>query len=183
MDKFPAMSRPHDEAMSPRELEALYDAHADALHALLLNLVRDAADAADALQEVFHELVRRPGMMDGVRDPRGFLLRLAHNRAVDAIRRRASRSRAHEALAAEPLELFATASDPDEAQFRDAVMAALGELPPEQRAVVHLKLWEDLTFERIAEVLGIPANTAASRYRYAADKLRERLRPLHEERI
>ena len=59
--------------------------------------------------------------------------------------------------------------------------AALGELPAEQRAVVHLKLWEGLTFEQIAELLDLPLNTAASRYRYGLDKLRQRLRPLYDE--
>ena len=59
--------------------------------------------------------------------------------------------------------------------------AALAELPPEQRAVAHLKLWTGLTFEQIAAALEIPPNTAASRYRYALDKLRARLRPLYEE--
>jgi RNA polymerase sigma-70 factor (ECF subfamily) len=47
--------------------------------------------------------------------------------------------------------------------------------------VVHLKLWDGLTFEQIAVALDIPLNTAASRYRYGLDKLRERLRPLYEE--
>jgi RNA polymerase sigma-70 factor (ECF subfamily) len=47
--------------------------------------------------------------------------------------------------------------------------------------VAHLKLWEKLTFEQIAATLHIPANTAASRYRYAIDKLRERLRPIYDE--
>jgi RNA polymerase sigma-70 factor (ECF subfamily) len=54
-------------------------------------------------------------------------------------------------------------------------------LPPDQRAVVNLKLWEGLTFGQIADALDIPLNTAASRYRYGLDKLRERLRPLYEE--
>ncbi|KAB2665566.1 MAG: sigma-70 family RNA polymerase sigma factor [Verrucomicrobia bacterium] len=168
--------------MSPTELEALYDAHADAVHAFVLNLSRDESDAADALQEVFHEIARRPAMLNDVRDPRGFLLRLAHNRAIDAMRRRDARSRAHEALAAESVELFAATPDPDEAAWRREIAAALGELPPDQRAVVHLKLWEGLTFDKIAEVLAIPPNTAASRYRYGLDKMRERLRPLFEER-
>ena len=57
----------------------------------------------------------------------------------------------------------------------------MGELPSDRRAVVHLKLWVGLTFEAIAELLGIPLNTAASRYRYGLDKLRVRLRPLYEE--
>jgi len=76
---------------------------------------------------------------------------------------------------------FAPAGDPDEQAFRSALAEALGELPPEQRAVVHLKLWEGLTFEAIAEALQIPLNTAASRYRYGLDKLREHLRPLYDE--
>ena len=73
------------------------------------------------------------------------------------------------------------ADDPDEQLFRQELAEALGELPAEQRAVVHLKLWEGLTFEEIAAVLDLSANTAASRYRYGLDKLRGRLRPLYEE--
>ena len=65
--------------------------------------------------------------------------------------------------------------------FRRALTVALRELPAEQRAVVHLKLWEEMTFEQIAQSLEIPVNTAASRYRYGLDKLRDRLRPLYEE--
>ena len=58
---------------------------------------------------------------------------------------------------------------------------ALADLPPEQRAVVHLKLWEGWTFDAIAGAFDLPPNTVASRYRYGLDKLRERLRPLYEE--
>jgi RNA polymerase sigma-70 factor (ECF subfamily) len=81
----------------------------------------------------------------------------------------------------EPLKLFATHADPDESAFRLGLAEALGELPEDQRSVVHLKLWEGLTFEAIARLLDIPPNTAASRYRYGIDKLRARLRPLYEE--
>ena len=58
---------------------------------------------------------------------------------------------------------------------------ALAELPPDQRVIVHLKLWEGLTFDAIAETLEISPNTAASRYRYGLDKLRDRLRPIYDE--
>lgn len=167
--------------MPPGELARLYDAHAAALFAFLLNLTRHEADTRDALQEIFRRLTARPDALRGVRDERGWLLRLAHNLAVDALRRRDARTRAHDALAAESAGLFAGADDPDEAAFRRELAEALGELPPEQRAVVHLKLWEGLTFERIAALLGIPLNTAASRYRYGMDKMRARLRPLYDE--
>ena len=167
--------------MPPRELERLYDDHADALFAFLLNLTRDEADTRDALQEIFTKLATRPDLIREARDERGFLIRLAHNLAIDLMRRRAARTRAHDALAEEPLKFFAATSDPDEAAFRHELADALGELPPDQRAVVHLKLWEGLTFDAIAEVLEIPLNTAASRYRYGLDKLRSRLRPLYDE--
>ena len=97
------------------------------------------------------------------------------------MRRRGTRDETKENFAAEIISPFAPASDPDEKIFRDELADALAELPAEQRAVVHLKLWEGLTFEEIAAALEIPPNTAASRYRYGLDKLRDRLRPLYEE--
>ena len=162
------------------ELERLYDAHAPALYAFLLNLTRDEADTRDVLQEVFVKIARDGGLLRGVREERGFLIRLAHNAAIDLMRRRGTRERTKLNLA-EVLSPFAPANDPDEEIFRNELAAALGELPEEQRAVAHLKLWGGLTFEGIAVALEISPNTAASRYRYAIDKLRERLRPLYEE--
>ncbi|HXC99497.1 MAG TPA: sigma-70 family RNA polymerase sigma factor, partial [Verrucomicrobiae bacterium] len=84
-------------------------------------------------------------------------------------------------LAADTVAFFSSSADPDEQAFREMLAQALGELPADQRAVLHLKLWEGLTFEQIAEALDISPNTAASRYRYGLDKLRDRLRPLYEE--
>jgi RNA polymerase sigma-70 factor (ECF subfamily) len=163
--------------------ERLYDEHAQALFAFLLNLTRNEEDTHDVLQEVFIKLARQPELLRGVRDERAFLLRLAHNAAIDLMRRHSTRDKHHEAFGAdvETLSPFAPTDDPDEQTFRAGLADALGELPPEQRAVVHLKLWEGLTFEQIADTLGIPLNTAASRYRYGIDKLRERLRPIYEE--
>jgi RNA polymerase sigma-70 factor (ECF subfamily) len=166
---------------SSLNLEQIYDEHAQAVFAFVLNLLRDENDTRDVLQELFAKFTRNPALLDGVLDRRGFLLRLAHNQAIDLIRRRASREKKSEALAAETCAIFAAPADPDEQAFAMALAEAMGELPPKQRAVTHLKLWEKLTFEQIAETLDIPANTAASRYRYALDKLRERLRPLYDE--
>ena len=56
-----------------------------------------------------------------------------------------------------------------------AIRDALGSLPPEQREVVILKVWHGLTFAEIGAALDIPDNTAASRYRYALQKLRREL--------
>ena len=163
------------------DLERLYDEHAQALFAFLLNLTRDEADTRDLLQEIFVKIARDENLLAGVREERAFLIRLAHNAAIDLIRRRGTRERTNENLAAEINSPFAPTDDPDEKIFRDELSRALAGLPGEQRAVAHLKLWSGLTFEEIAAALDIPPNTAASRYRYALDKLRGRLRPLYEE--
>jgi len=163
------------------DLERLYDEHAQSLYAYLLNFTRNEADTRDLLQDLFIKLARDPAWLAGIRDERAFLIRLAHNAAIDLMRRRHVRERMKENLAVEIISPFAPSGDLDEQAFRAALARALAELPPDQRTVVHLKLWERFTFEQIAEALGIPLNTAASRYRYGLDKLRERLRPLYEE--
>jgi RNA polymerase sigma-70 factor (ECF subfamily) len=66
----------------------------------------------------------------------------------------------------------------DEAQREEshrAVWAALRALPPEQAEVVVLKIWEEMTFAQIAEILDTSPNTVASRYQYAMAKLTPRL--------
>ncbi len=163
------------------EIGRLYDEHSQPLYAFLLNLTRDENDTRDLLQEIFVKLARDPELLTGARDERAFLIRLAHNAAIDMMRRRGTRDKTREQFTAESISPFARANDPDEQTFRNALADALAELPPEQRAVVHLKLWEGLTFEEIAGTLDIPPNTAASRYRYGLDKLRECLRPIYEE--
>ena len=167
--------------MAQTDFERLYDEHAQAVFAYLLNFTRQEADTRDLLQELFVKLAKQLEVLDGVRDERAFLLRLAHNLAISLFRRRGTREKNYEQLAGETLAVFAPAAAPDEGVFRLALAAALGGIPADQRAVVHLKLWEGLTFEQTAELLDIPLNTAASRYRYGLDKLRERLRPLYDE--
>jgi RNA polymerase sigma-70 factor, ECF subfamily len=49
---------------------------------------------------------------------------------------------------------------------------AMRELPPEQREVVVMRIWGEMTIVEVAAVLEISENTAASRYRYALNKLR-----------
>ena len=166
---------------APLNLERLYDEHSQALFAFLLNFTRSEADTRDLLQEIFVKLARQPGLLKAARDERAFLIRLAHNAAIDLMRRRGTREKNYSQLARESESVFADSDNPDEAEFRKALSEALAELPMEQRSVVHLKLWEGLTFDAIADALEIPPNTAASRFRYGLDKLRERLRPLYEE--
>jgi len=166
--------------MSP-DLAALYDAHASVIRAYALAMTRCAAEADDVVQEVFCRVAREGERWPRVTNHRAYLMRAAHNRICDQARRRKSHNRYVSGKMEEIHGIFEFGDDPDTNLFAASVADALAELPPEQRSVLMLKLWSGMTFAGISGALGIPANTAASRYRYAIDKLREHLRPIYEE--
>src|SRR5258708_25832927 len=131
-------------------------------------------DAEDVVGEAF---VRFWRSRRRVADPVAFLFACVRNCALDWQRERSRQSRREEA-AARPEEepLFADLLEQEER--RGAIDAALRRLPENQREVLVMKIWGGLSFPQIAQALHISANTAASRYRYALDKLRQ---PMAEE--
>jgi len=152
-------------------LEALYDAYAEAIYHLLRSRGVGREDAEDILQETFLALVERGTKAAQIEDVRAYLFAIARNKLA-ALERRRARAR----NTPMPLDLVdGDALDPSARAEALRVQDALNELPPEQREVVVLKVWDEFTFAEIAEALGISPNTAASRYRYAREKLRERL--------
>lgn len=162
------------------ELERLYDAHASGLFHYLVTFTKTEADAHDLLQDLFIRLAR----LDDLSPPqneKAFVFRLAHNIAIDWLRRRKVRWDSEERLIKELDGGAQAATDPDTAVLARHFASAMKTLPDEQRTIAQLKLWDGLTFEEIAQAQDIPLNTAASRYRYALDKLRTHLRPIYEE--
>jgi RNA polymerase sigma-70 factor, ECF subfamily len=138
------------------DLGALYDAWASRLLAYMMTITRDRSRAEDALHNLFVKLATsRPDL----RDPSVYLFRAARNEAIRASRRGPDRPLAD-------LDVLAAPAG------SEAVRDALDHLPPEQVDVVVLHVFEGLTFREAAEVLGVPQDTAASRYRYALEKLR-----------
>jgi RNA polymerase sigma-70 factor (ECF subfamily) len=96
--------------------------------------------------------------------------------ALDHIRRDSRRARREQTVGADSEQ-----STEPEFEFEDetqmALAAALDRLPHDQREVVVMKIWNELTFAEIGEALGISLNTAASRYRYALTGLKRILQP------
>ena len=167
--------------MTRPEFDQLYSAYAGSVFGFALNLTRDNEAAREILQEVFLRAARKPELGMPFEEARSWLFRLTHNLVIDLHRRAGTRARTIERIAVEPASPFAPHVEPDEQAFRDAVAEAMAALPEEQRAVVHLKLWENLSFSEIGQALDLSPNTAASRYRYGLDKLQTQLRYLYEE--
>ena len=120
------------------------------------------------LQEVFLKLARRRGFP--IREMKCYLLKAARNEAYTLLRKRRRETSGWDIGEVE--EQPASFQRQEE---KEVLRAALAELPPEQREVVVLKVFEEMTFEEIGKSLQLSANTAASRYRYAMKKLRQAL--------
>jgi RNA polymerase sigma-70 factor, ECF subfamily len=151
-------------------LEQVWDLVADDMFGLALWRTGARADAEDAVQDVFLKLARDARAAREARRPRAYLLRMVHRAAVDLHRRQ----RPETGVDADLLE--APPDDPGRQLDAAAACALVARLSAKLREVVYLKHFSDLTFAEIARVAGVPQFTAASRYRLAMRRLRERMR-------
>ena len=138
-------------------------------------LTRNQHDAEDALQAAFVRVALYPQGLAEASHPWAYLLKIVRNEALKILQKK----RADEWLS---LAVEAWTDLPEiDFEAQQLVQRSLQKLPPSQSEVVVLKIWEGMTFAEIAEVLGESPNTAASRYRYALEKLSQYLQPLAEE--
>ena len=129
--------------------------------------VRSIADAEDIVQEAFVRFWRKQHSIDN----RALLFATVRSISLDLLRRDARRARREaDALAGADTCVAPQFDIANESQ--KALAAAIDRLPAEQREVLVMKIWNELTFADIGTVLGISQNTAASRYRYALAALK-----------
>ena len=159
-------------------LSGLYDLTAQRLVRYAATVTRQQHDAEDALQATLVRVAAEPALLLRADHPWAYLLRMVRNEALQIVRRKQRWS-----LAGSLSDLL-TRCDVDELDQEEthrAVWAALRTLPTEQSEVVVLKIWEAMTFAEIAAVLDVSPSTAASRYRYALEKLSIKIRVGHAE--
>ena len=134
-------------------------------HALMI--LADSRDAEDVLQQVFTAVLtmRRLPPID---EAASYFRTAVRNAAYSLLRRRRT-ARAAADLMLEPAAPGCSLPE------QMALERALGTLPVEQREVVHLHVYEGLTFQEVAASTGESINTVAARYRYALEKLRKQI--------
>jgi len=154
------------------------EAHGPKLLLCARQWTRSLADAEDVVQEAFVRYWRHQRQLPG--DPQALLVTSIRRAALDLARREDRRTAREEKAEGGLDERDAVFEKlPGEGdERRIEIEAAMQHLPAEQREVLVLKIWQEFTFEQIAGTLGIPPNTAASRYRYALNALRKELEPL-----
>ena len=165
-------------AQDREAFQVLYRRFSPAAYGLALRVLRDEQLAQDALQEAFTQVWLEAGRYDpAMGSGRAWILRLAHRRAVDRVRREEADRRRGLAWGVPQPE-----RDPDivaeivelRADHR-RVRAALAGLTPVQREALDLAYRQGLTQSQIAEHLGIPLGTAKTRLRDALHRLRQEL--------
>jgi len=148
---------------------ALYDRFGARLFRVAHAFLGSREEAEDVVQDVFLDLVRSRASLARVRDLQAYVFASLRHAAA----RRGRRARPALAdLDGIPSREETPAPDEERARLARAVSA----LPAAQREVLALHLDGEMTFAEIAATLGISINTAASRYRYAIEKLRAALK-------
>ena len=168
----------------------LYDRYGRTVYALALAIVREPADAEEVVVDAFGQAWRSAASFDAARGSVGaWLATIARTRALDTVRARGRRARAHERAAllsddgvAAPIAT--TGSDPSRAvelgDARRLVSQALAVLSSPQRVAIELAYFEGLSQSEIAERLSEPLGTIKTRIRAGMEKLRGLLGPLVE---
>lgn len=163
---------PRDPAQA---LEALYDAHAGALHRWAQGMMGRREDADDVIQSVWVKLADQAERLTDVRSPTAYLWTVARNHVHSLLRRRYLErlwTPPRDDEDEEPPQSSDPSLSPEE---RQDLMRGVTRLTPRLRAVVLLVAFEGCTLEETALRLGVPRGTAASRYHAAIQKLQRYL--------
>ena len=159
-------------------LGALFDLTSHRLVRFAVTLTRNQHDAEDCVQTALVRVARQPDLLASVACPWAYLLRIVRNEALLIGRRNRQRPVFNNLS---DLVTFRRVDELEREETHREVWSALRALPPEQAEVVVLKIWEEMTFAQIGQILDTSPNTAASRYQYAMAKLTKRLAQLRRE--
>ena len=144
------------------EIRKLYEQHSRGLFACACSVVSSFASAEDALHQVFERMLRGGLVIQG--SPVPYLYRAVRNAALNQIRNRSREVNFEDSWLEPPSGMQQSGLE---------LQSSLKELPEEQREIILMHIWGEMSFEEVAAALEISPNTAASRYRYGLSKLRE----------
>ena len=153
----------------PTAVELLWNYYASDLFAFLQALLCSRHDAEDVLQTVFLRIARKRHRLAGAHCLDAYVYRIARNEAFRLVSRRKKEQTA--GVESESWLVMAE-SRPESSELVEQLQGALARLPQPQREVIVMKVYRQKTFLDISRILGLSANTVASRYRYGIEKLR-----------
>lgn len=158
-----------DDAGGPVEYDAFVSTRYAGMVVLAGHLLRDRHQAEDVVQEVFGRAFARWRTISGLDNPDAYVRTMVVNQCMTWFRRRSRREDARDpALMPDAAHPDGTAGRAD----RDHLLGLLGELSPQQRAVLVLRHYEDLPDSEIARLLRIREVTVRSHAMHGLNRLR-----------
>ncbi|MCR4824507.1 MAG: sigma-70 family RNA polymerase sigma factor [Bacteroidales bacterium] len=139
--------------MTSERFQQEYLSLADSLWQVAWYILEDTAEAEDAVQELYLRLWRGREALEGIRNPKGYAVRVLRNLCLDRIRQRRKTAPAEEAP--EPALNGRQDEQMDEKKRLAAVLAAIKSLPERQREVLTLRTLDGLSYGQIASRTGI----------------------------
>ncbi len=160
-------------AGDPAALRDLYDRHSAEVYGFALRCLRAHHDAEDVTQQVFVRAWRGRHTFDGGRGTIGAWLQgIARRQVADRL---TARTRDAAVSRAEQIAGNGRSGEVSDRVIEAVVVAdELNRLPPEQRRVVRLAFYHDLTHAQIAALTGLPLGTVKSHLRRGLERLRRR---------
>ena len=159
----------------------LMERHRKRVYDYIRMMVKDADLADDLFQETFIKVLKSLREERYVDNGRflAWVMRIAHNQIIDYFRRQKQQNQISSEEAGYDLLNNRKLSEPTvedrivQDQIHEDLRRLVEELPPEQREVVVMRHYQDMSFKDIAEQTGVSINTALGRMRYALINLRK----------
>ena len=163
-----------------KALEVLINRHSQRIYSFIFSKVYNRDITEDIFQDTFIKVIRT--LKKGKYNEEGkflpWVMRIAHNLVIDHFRRN---SRMPKFEGNDDFNIFSVLGDPSlnaekqliKDQVECDVQKLIAELPEDQREVLIMRLYKDMSFKEIAEITGVSINTALGRMRYAIINLRK----------
>ena len=167
-DELPAATLQRFREKDPDALGEVFDRYRRAVWSVAMSITRADHLAQEAVQEIFIRAWNAAASYDPSRDLGPWLMTIARHASLDLVRRELRPTRGgHEA------ETDVVVEEPgiDQAWVSWEIQEALGRLTPDEREIVRLSFFEDLTHAQVAERLGVPIGTVKSRSHRAHRRL------------
>lgn len=161
-------------------LEVIYDEIGENLYKYILSILCSHIKAEEVVQNLFVTIAEKRSQLAKAHNLTGYIFAMARNHAFNFLRTEPKHEKNIEDYK-NILVLRDNSINRLDKNELEKITHALSSLPWEQKEVVSMKIFQDMTFEGIAKALNISSNTAASRYRYGIEKLRGKLKEFQNE--
>ncbi len=154
-------------------LSELIKRYSPSIRRFILGIVKNDEDAKELTQETFLRFISHPQNFQEIDEMRNYLFQIAHNLSLTRITKASSRrEQFYDELPERGVDenISKAIIKKEEREF---VLNLLQLLPPQQRKVVILKIWEDLTFKDVAKIMSLSEGSVKAHYFFAMRKLRE----------